>query len=340
MPTDISPQKYCKDPSKYKNDPAITPQTRRFYSQYCKTLKKIESEKQVDHKAIGQAQGDALLNMMEMFISPQSLAIIAAGGGFVFTYKTIRSGVVNWIKKGVSDDILQAAEEMAAEGADEGAINSAIMLDGMWGEMAIGDLDAAGGALRYTAAALFEGMDMLGSILSVVMVAAMVVQMIGMILDGWDPCHLKDQLNAATLRQVTTNFNTTFRDNVLAQVETVRNSYGTVMLSTLWPIEYYADRSILIAEKEDYYKPIRLKFYIQYINTLKYNSNGQLIDWDYDKSNNRIIQNSDLSVLETNVLKMLGNDNTVVENWIYRFWPLIILAILIIVVIILFVRNK
>jgi hypothetical protein len=193
------------------------------------------------------------------------------------------------------------------------------------------------------------------------------LQILGMIFDQWDPCNLKSELDNTALHALQDQMNTAFAKQLKGQFA-VTTSDGAKIPIDVWPIPYFADAYALSfissqgmgngAKKCNVdsdcgpafeglqpicgvsgYCPVSWKDSVQrerrqyqnlYLSSLMQTSSGNNV---YHVPR-ECITNNPSSNLFSNVAKgigvSLGGNNTVVENWISKWWPLIFFAIAVI----------
>lgn len=345
MITSVTPDEYCKDPMKYANDPTIDNDTRKYWSQLCQAKKSLENQKIPKSISIGQASGEAIKEFCIKMCSPESLFVMSGFVGATQSFRAIKDGFVEWLKNGVSQEILETAKNyVITEGGSEAAANSGLMMDGIWRQMSlakvvVGEAAEAGyDAGRYGLTALFEGLGFIGELLGEIMMAQMILNLIGSIFDSWDPCNLNTRLTSNTLDEYANVFNTKFRQSMLQNIQSSMDGYGHRVLTANWPIVYYVDQGAFVSMREDYYGPIRVKYYMHYLNTLQFNSLGQPINWT--SGNGRVINESDLERLAQELAIELADNNTVVANWLLRYWPILVAIFLLILAVVLFISFR
>ena len=335
----VTPQEYCKDPTKYANDPTLTAEIKQYWNGYCQILKDENNNMgQLNMKDLAEGNPSSLEAFFMSLVSPQGLEMMSIILGGTILLKTMRKVILGWIKNGISDSVRQAIEEMVAKGGSEAAGNASIMLHEIWSRLTIGDIDGTSEAISYAATAMMEAAEALGTIIEVVGIVTMALQLIGSIIGLWETCDVDNEMDAQALQTFSDKFNDVFRSQVMVQIESYKDSYGHVTLGTVWPIEYYADRSFLQSEKEDYYAPIRARLMMEYLNTLQMNSIGQPINWDYNGG--QLIQNSTLSAMEKTMVNFFSDDNAVVGNWIAKYWPILLLIVVLIIILIILIKSK
>lgn len=342
MTTSVSIDQYCNNPSQYANDPGLTDQTKKYWNTICEARDELKNQKQT-RTNFADGTGGGIQNFIMGMFTPDALKFLGAFTGGIIIVSQAKKAIVNWIKDGLSADLVKVAEDFARAGGDIEAANGTLVLDGIWRRMAFDQLIEGGeevvgySAGRYAVTALLKALEELGGILNALLIVQMVIQIIGMIFDSWDPCNLNVQLNKDLLKEYGDSFNQGFRSQVLQSIGTVQDSYGQVIETTTWPIEFYAERSVLIPIKKSYYDGVALRYAMHYINSLQYNSLGEPISW---KSNARLINNNDLKQLENSIATALSDDNTVVANWFVRYWPVLLLLVIVLIVIFLFIKNR
>jgi hypothetical protein len=343
MAKDISISDYCAHPEDYKNSPELNDDTRKIYDEFCTMQKQAQNAGLPSGKDWGKDFGYAVLQMMVSMVTPPGIAIMSGVVGGPILMKAIKAWVGQWIKKGISEEGLKAAEEFISKGGEKYIANSCLMADDFLQNTAFLSVDVAevagveaGG--RLATVYVFRAAELLGEFVSYVGIVMMVLQVIGMIFDSWDPCKLDTQLTADILDSYCQQFDGAFRASVLAVVGGVKDSYGRVSVPGNWPVEYYAEEGILQNKKEDYYGPIRTRFMMEYLGTLEINSDGLPIDHSDDASS--LITSSHLSEASQRMLAVFGDSNTVVENWIYKWWPVVLGILIILIVIFLVIRKR
>lgn len=326
MTTTISPDEYCKNPQDYDNYPGIDDKTKQYWSEYCQLKNKIDKGIIPDKKGLGDATIEGLTQFIEGVFSPEGLAFLGILIGAKIPYRAVKSGIGSLIKNGLSEEMLKNAEEFIAKGGDAVISNGSSILSSVFKNSVYVDVKLAeevgytGG--RYATSMLFKGLEAGFEVINEVL---MVLMIISMIFDAWDPCKLNIMLTADVLKDITMQFNNQFRQVLLQNINAVPDSYGHTILTANWPIEYYADRSILQAFKNDVYDPIRQKLMFKYLNSLQVNSCGLPI---VRKKGGISLTNDKLRQLENSLMMFIGNNNTIVANWLYTWLPYIIGSIM------------
>lgn len=376
MTTTISPYDYCKHPEDYINSPGLDNVTRAYWDQYCAVLNSAggppisnSSNGWEKFKKFADDLGNATEQTLQQFvIGILTLPIQNIPFTNVPMYESVIPGIVGTkllkptgnllkaiAKKGISKTTEEAGIEMANKGIDRMTINMVSMAD-VTAEVIAEDMgakvaeDATFSAGKYSIDLLMRGMaetigkglvDM-GEIMTEMIEATdpvmdimLVLQITGMIFDGLDPCDLNLQLDADQLTTFTNSFNDSYRRTVMSSVESSQDSYGHITYNALWPLPYYAEQSAILPFKQDYYKKIQTKLTMQYLATLTHNSDGYPI---YRPSGGNLVKNKVISGIALQELGFFSNNNTVVENWISKWWP-ILAGIFILIIVLMIVIN-
>ena len=159
--------------------------------------------------------------------------------------------------KGVGSGVMEAAGVLAAK---EGAIwvNNAILTTVLAGAVKEGSMAAI--AFRLT--------KMLSTAVSRFANILAVIQLLGMILDAWDPVGYGQELTAETLQHLVDEFNRTFQATFMNQVPIGSDEFGKPIYPDAWPIEY-----IVPPDQESEDENLWL-YIVEYLDNLKFNSDG------------------------------------------------------------------
>lgn len=343
MSKEISISDYCAHPEDYKNSPDLNNDTRKIYDEFCTMRKNANNMSIPSGTAWKYKLEDSILQLIVSMITPPGIAIMSGVIGGPIVMKAVKAWVGQWIKNGLSKEGLAAAQKFIEDGGEKYIANSCLLADDFLQNTAFLSVDVAevagvesGG--RLATVYLFQTAELLGEVASAVGIAMMVLQIIGMIFDAWDPCKLDTQLTADILDAYSQQFDGAFRGTVLSSLGGVQDSYGRLSIPGNWPVEYYAENGILQYKKEDYYAPLRTRFMMDYLGTLEINSDGLPIDHSSDAS--ALIDPSHISAVSQRLLAVFGDQNTVVENFIYKWWPAIVGILIILIVIFLVIRKR
>lgn len=340
MTTTISPDQYCKNPQAYKNTPGIDNQTKLYWSNYCRLKKEMNNQKMPSHTSFGQAIPEAIERFLLAIVSPKGLEMMGIIMGGSIVYKSAKTAIGKLIKYGLDEESLKIAEDFIAKGGSEVIANGGILTKALFSDMAFVDIKVAeeigysGG--KYAASFLF---DLLGDFLDGFNKALLVLQILSMIFDAWDPCDLNLMLDNKQLALFTRNFNAQFRSSLLANLESTKDSYGHTIVSADWPLQYYAERSALIPFKNKYYDNIKMNLMFSYLNSLQFNSCG--LPMNYQKGGKgKLVTNDIIKGLNLDLFVYFSDDNTVVINWMAKWWPILLGVFLLLFVLFLVARSR
>jgi hypothetical protein len=249
--TDID--KFCCDPESVQVDES----TADYYRRLCAARQ--DASDYWDEQL--SKFGEGLMNIPESFImgilSPEGLEMLGLALGIDLSGKFALNAILRGIAKGVGSGVMDAAGVLAAK---EGAIwaNNVILTTVLAGAVKEGSLAAI--AFRLT--------KMLSTAVSRVANILAVIQLLGMILDNWDPKGYNEELDAATIKHLVSEFNRVFQATFMNQVPIGSDEFGKPIYPDSWPIEYIVP--IEESESED-----NLWLYIvEYLDHLKFNSDG------------------------------------------------------------------
>lgn len=327
MTTNISIDQYCSNPSLYQNQ--LSNNIIKNWNQICSAKKQLNNIKFNINDLLNIGE-NSLIKFIESMLNPQSLMIIGAILGITLSVKSLYTLTLNWLTKGLSENVLIAGEEAIAEGASIASANASVIFDSFMSEGILAAVES-GNLGIYSLGLLLQSAKVLGKLLEFVGLVLMVLQVIGIIFDTWDPCNLNKELDANSFQLYNNNFNKVFRENVLISLESMTDSYNRQYWIYVWPIEFFADRGILSSQKEDYYSILRTKYCIRYLNALDFNSNGEPIYWP---NGGNFINNDKFAKIIKTIGISLSDNNTIIANWIIKFWPLLIFLLFLILIII------
>ena len=189
---------------------------------------------------------------------------------------------------------------------------------------------------------------------STIVGGVLVVSQLLMLMDLWDPCDLNAQIDSVSLTLITDNYNKIFRELFLAGYQSATKPDGTKIFQTGYPIEYAGDNLLLQltlnSQKCDYYNRLTSDLISGYILSLQVNSDGYVVDWTSPEAMAALTQKVP-DINNPNWRKnfwnrynsatgVLANNNTKVQNWIHRNWPLVALFFILILIIIFFIIKK
>jgi hypothetical protein len=333
---------YCKKPDDYIDK--LPDSTITYYNQYCNSLKSLNDNSRdgggIDIGEFGSDVEKGVENFIQNMITPEALSMMAKITGDVALYKlTFKTLIPKMIESYTEFSAKFSADLVAEEGLSEVAVNMASMMTTMVAEASITVMDgtvyAVGTifkAIEFLADGILDLVPGLGEVL-------MALQLLGSIFDAIDPCNMSEALNSDTIKAYNISYNESFRKNMLVGLNSFKDPYGNITYSTQWPVEYYADDSILVTMKKDYYMKEYVRYAARYINSLSFNSLGQPIHFPPPGSGT-IIKPSHLQKIGQRLSSDLGGGNTVVSRWIDMHLPLVILALVGLLFLVFFLLKK
>ena len=197
----------------------------------------------------------------------------------------------------------------------------------------------------------------------VVMTALFWVQIIGLLLDLIDPFHCADgaatveALDADALNNTINGYNTVFKDNILSSgVGSTKLSNGDVIVNeSIWPIQFPGlnlfDRDLILPHQDTLlaiglctqeqidneectrnWDDVYLYYQCQYLQTLKINSAGLPCNIPLTFDSSDILEFKNVNLKYKGKLAMtIANKNPDIADWIYKWWPIIVLIFIIII---------
>lgn len=351
---------YCKNTHEYNKD--ITKHTAAVYAQLCAEREKLKQEGVLSSDSsnplfipfsmfgkgvaiTSKLLGKAIEKMLMTLLTPQGMGMLGTILGVTFTAKAMvkfTSKILTNFKSSmngeIGDMIIDSVSRMIDDGFSEILSNIVVVIGAFVGEAIMGLAYLGAESILF----MIEAASTYGNVLMLVQLIAMVL---GMMMDEWDPCSLKDQkLDASSLQMFVTGFNDGFQQYAMASYASVNTTGTTPVIMNTWPVEYTADRFLLYGMYDDLtnpktgqtYKDLQNTFIMQYIRSLKFNSLGQEIDWPKKGDGNALTHESfDYFVGELSLWE--ANYNTVVANWIYKHWPIIVMILILILIFIFLV---
>jgi hypothetical protein len=334
---------YCSNPSQYANYP---PETLSYWNNICKDQKNGQQDILNDigklagiaakgSKAFLNVLVKALSNLIMSMLTPEGLKMLGEFLGIDFglraAYKLILKTVTNRIAKGITDEIIDLSAKVSADAAiDAASANAAVMSSELAGEMG---LALAG----EQTAVLF--LETLGGAFGIINQIFILLQLLSMLFQAWDPCKYNEQLSKKKIDEFTTSFNKMYRENGVVAYNSFTDVYGRTEYLTVWPIDYTASQFLLDIHTNEEYKLAYTRYTAQYLSSLRVNSIGDPIYLPNGGVTISQMNSSDWRDMEMQLSNFFADGNTVVSNVIVKFWPLfVILAIVILIFIIYIVK--
>ena len=269
----------------------------------------------------GDIINNGITNLIDGFFSPQNAELLSSIIGIRLSKTLLTKAIQNNIK--VFGNMIDIGKLLIGEVEEGFFLNMSIIIAGFFD---IIDTYIIGGvkySLYSISLLLNGGLDLL----ELFDTPMMILMLISTIMDSWDPCGFDTEINSAAVSKFSNLFDTVFMEKILSI------SYYTPE----WPSEYYADSIITSSsyiDKTEYNKKI-IKYTTLYLSNLSTNSNGIIVCTPPPQS---LITMSDFDKLENQLMLLLADNNTVVENWFYRFWPLILFIVILIFIFIFAIR--
>ena len=281
-------------------------------------------------KGTGEYIGKAIEGIALSLAYPETYKVIAAFYGIewgpkIFWRYTMKQIMKNLETKGGE----LVGKEMAEMAAKEGvaitntAIVSDIIKEGV--EASVGRMIA------------MESWKFIGGAADSIFNLAMLIQLLGMVLDMWDPCEYGKMMDAEMMKKVSDSFNELF-SNALGIGTIGPDEFGRYYKIKSWPMEYFMD-NIIQEEKPDVYKAKSVKYQLEYFKAMTYNSNGLPVSFP---KKGTLINPSELDKalvhLVEGVAARAANDNVDVENYLEQNWEYIIIVCAIVILFLFLIR--
>jgi hypothetical protein len=299
--------------------------------------------------------------MVQALLEKVALPVVGKIGNLI-----IRKGATayfwnTWTKKFSTEDLEQAfgktgdeLEEILGTSVNGGSIDSSVVFSALVRNpkftdtavevLGLAEVEASGvksatSALE-TVTKIFSGAS---DFFDPVQYVLLVVLIVGMIFDALDPCNTDGQMSYDQFNIFGKKFNDNFRQTVLMSIGSNYDSFGNLEFSK-WPLRYSptANGGVLDMYKnyEDPEKRLEAALMAYYLDNLSTNAEGEPINWNpnYVRNKNGMISGA-RKAIDTLAIKF-ANNNRVVAIGIERFWPLILLGFIILIIIILVLINE
>lgn len=329
-------EKYCDDPVGHKD--AVPEQTRKNWDPLCKARSQIKTQQENIWKQIGGGfetagnfTGQALYGAIIGIYSPQLWEYIGIFEGAKISIKLALNTFLRFLAKGYGVEIGEAVAK-----ASSGIFfdSPALLLDSTVTATILREAidETVERAIGITIA------ETIAESTSVIFTIAAIVQVLGAVLDAWDPEGFDKLFDGDQIQDLSNDFNAQFITGILNNLSVIKSSSGVPIQIKSWPIEYTFDHIIkadLCGKTKDYWTQRNLIYNHNYLNSLKYNSNGHPINWKM--AGNRMhttsqeFFNSQVYALNN----VISDGNAVVATWLTKWWP-VVLIILIAIIVVLF----
>jgi hypothetical protein len=355
MSSNVNFLDYCQNPQLYKDD--LTNTQLNFYNELCQAkqglldeLPQIKDDLLKGLEDLGKGlkkEGEFALNlsgkiieklfeMISALFTPEGIKMFAYFYGVNFSIGIISNAFKTYLKDIATGSISKISEYILEKGLIK-TVTSKLFNNLVISKTFFETIDRGLGRV------FFEIVSFLPTFIPELLAAAEtgvgIIMIISMVIDIWDPCGLNDQIGGSVLNKFTDNFNTAFRESVLKDYGSISVGDDKYIYLYDWPIEYLYDFNslgdILTKDEYKYYSDLKIKYQLEYLANLRYNSYGIEINWnDPPGEIEDKITLSDVNKIESFVSNQMANDNTVLGNLFYKLLPLIILLIIFIIILI------
>jgi len=312
---------YCKNPGEYDSLPLIT---KVYYNDICDTRAKISSMgSDINWKESGRFVLRVPLTFIEGILTPEGLAFLGKFEGVILGGELVMNYMLRSIAKGAGKHIMAEASAMALkEGTTRfgfAFINNAIMTN----VLSTAVVEGSAYAVALTAAKIImTSANVLLTILNILMI-------LGMILDMIDSKGYNQMLNADILETIVNDYNYLFTKAFMDGFVNGQDEFGNPTHAAVWPVEYYVD-NMLNNETSEEYDIKMFTYQVEYLASLKYNSLGQLICMGDEQKT--LINNPMIEKAAKRFSFILSDGNTIVADWIYRLWPILLVFLILIII--------
>jgi hypothetical protein len=338
----MSFKEYCKNPSAYSK--IYTKETIDYYNSICSS-NNSSSTLLYDIKSLAGLTGTeiegassvllkAFSNMVLGLFTPEGMKMLGIFFGIDFAIKNIYSIVlkrlVYSLASGTLKSELTATVTKVAEDRiiDFASCNTSAICSVVTKEV-ISVVAEDFGLLRVLAGA--------GPFVEELVGVIFIIQLIGMVFDSSDPCHYNDQMTADDLNNFTNAFNKAFRESGIVAYDSITDSYGNTEYLNIWPIEYTATKFILNDQESDEYTALFTKHMAQYLSSLRINSLGESIFVPNGGILLNQLEDSHFKQLENKLASVLSDGNTVVANFIKKYWPAFLIFFFLLLIFLLYI---
>lgn len=255
----IDLMQYCKDPSKYADQPE---NTRFYYDNLCKVVEQIRQE---NEQSGGARAGESFATFIRdlpymmtvgMFTDPTQVTMLLLTDGLAATQgfwknhaRTVFVNASQYMAKWGYNWIARTGQlfPRAATGLTRFLFNSVALTRAMVYATNL-TVNITTGVVRNTVRgflALVGSRVFTGAMLAlttlmraanIIFLAQMVMQVISMMVDAADPCNLNKALDADTMVAMTNEMNRTFKDNMIATETAFVTPDQEVHFVDQWPI--------------------------------------------------------------------------------------------------------
>ena len=267
---------------------------------------------------------ETAMNIIASLFTPQGLKMLGIFTGVDVTAKVFYNAVARCIARGLGKDVMAAASKAAIDSGGE-LVTNAMLNTVITSAVKEGTI----------ASFAFSGLKLIETVCSTLMFIQMVIQLLGAIIDAWDPAGYGEELDARSLEQFSSMFNDGFMRIFLSTASVGKDEFGRPIYFTQWPIEYYADNILNDDLSSDDDESNIFKYCLEYWNNLKINSNGEEIKYGDDKN---LPSNDDFSRYARSFSLIISDNNTAVAKWLYKWLPIVILLLALLIVLLILLK--
>jgi len=326
MSTPFSIDQYCSEPQKFKylDDYSI-----KYYDHLCQ-LRKEAKDKEAGSKGI-PAPIEGIYNVLNGFLSPQSLGILSAIMGVKLTQEWAYTQVKNILTLNLSG----AKTEFIASCTKAAELFGIEISETIFEETVIATVFTYLFTGLQTLVAPILAVANVGiSILDFLMWPLLLLQVIGAVFYAIYTCDLKSELSRDALIKISTQFDDAFRNTALDKFSTITDTFGREITVQKWPLEYYSD-SLFQQNYSEYQDKIFVYMYL-YLNNQVIDSNGYPIDRTNMKKG--FITANQFDIAASNFSSALADNNVVVSNFINKWYPIIFILIILFILFIFLLK--
>lgn len=315
--------RYCKYPIRYQ----LLPQdTRTYYDHICSLKSSFDSNWKNQASKLGLSLLNFPVNFISSIFTPEGLEMLSIFMGVNLTSKSSLNFLLRGIAKGVGPEVMETAGAMALE---RGAlyVNNSILTTVLTSAVEEGSVAALGLAITEAVTAAISELE----------VVLIIVQTLGALIDAWDPEGYSNEFDADAMDAINETFNSEFITRFLETATISKDKYGRPIHLIGWPIEYHLD-AMLAADDSQPRKDQNVKMFeyiVEYLDSLKYNSDEQLILHINPNDKTELIDDSVFPKLSNQLVMTISGQNTVVVNWVKTHWFIILLGVGILVFLLL-----
>lgn len=328
---------YCKNPQYYKN--ILSDIELDFFNAACIALKDLDDAKNEIVDDLKKQLKNAPENLEKLYVfgiqfitgllSPQGLATLAAFEGINLTLLSFQKNFRIFFKDILTENLENILKKNVFKLTDELLFNTICFSKSFFDCLRVATGRPVMLALKDLGEAAVRVAD---SIISLAVPVFDILAAMGMLLDLWDPCGFNDQVGALVTQKLSDKFNEVFRKDQLKTFNSITLSDGSIIIKDQWPIEYTDDiHNYLTDDEKKFYDDKMLEYYLHYLNNLTTNSDGLPIRKDIKMDK---LQSNSINKIDSFTKELIGNDNTVFNNWLFKYIPIIIILIILFIIII------